>query len=46
MSDRYGQFWVCVRFGRNNVLILSTYLVQVMEPFSLRPWCPTSAPST
>ena len=30
-----GQFWVCVRFGRNNVLILSTYLVQVMEPFSL-----------
>jgi microcystin degradation protein MlrC len=31
-----GQFWVCVRFGRNNVLILSTYLVQIMEPFSLK----------
>lgn len=33
----YGQFWVCIRFGRNNVLILSTYLVQVMEPLSLQP---------
>jgi microcystin degradation protein MlrC len=32
-----GQFWVCIRFGRNNVLILSTYLVQVMEPSSLQP---------
>jgi microcystin degradation protein MlrC len=30
-----GQFWVAVRFGRDNVLVLSTYLVQVMEPFSL-----------
>jgi microcystin degradation protein MlrC len=30
-----GQFWVVVRFGRDNVLILSTYLVQMMEPFSL-----------
>jgi microcystin degradation protein MlrC len=34
--DGYGQFWVCIRFGRNNVLILTTYLVQIMEPFSLR----------
>jgi microcystin degradation protein MlrC len=34
--DCYGQFWVCIRFGRNNVLILSTYLVQIMEPFSLK----------
>ena len=33
--EGYGQFWVCVGFGRNNVLILSTYLVQVREPFSL-----------
>jgi microcystin degradation protein MlrC len=32
-----GQFWVTIRFGRNNVLILSSYLVQVIEPFSLRP---------
>ena len=30
-----GQFWVVVKFGRDNVLILSTYLVQMMEPFSL-----------
>jgi microcystin degradation protein MlrC len=31
-----GQFWVCIEFGRNNVLILSPYLVQIMEPFSLK----------
>jgi len=34
--EGHGQFWVCVGFGRGNVLILSTYLVQVMEPFSLK----------
>ena len=34
--EGYGQFWVVVKFGRDNVLILSTYLVQVMEPFGLR----------
>ncbi|QDW37375.1 M81 family metallopeptidase [Bradyrhizobium sp. KBS0727] len=34
--EGHGQFWVCIAFGRNNVLILSTYLVQVMEPFSLK----------
>ncbi|KWV49895.1 hypothetical protein AS156_15340 [Bradyrhizobium macuxiense] len=34
--EGHGQFWICVRFGRNNVLILSTYLVQIMEPFSLK----------
>jgi microcystin degradation protein MlrC len=34
--EGHGQFWVCIQFGRHNVLILSTYLVQVMEPFSLR----------
>jgi microcystin degradation protein MlrC len=33
--EGYGQFWVAIKFGRDNVLILSTYLVQVMEPFSL-----------
>jgi microcystin degradation protein MlrC len=33
--EAYGQFWVSIRFGRDNVLILSTYLVQIMEPFSL-----------
>jgi microcystin degradation protein MlrC len=34
--EGYGQFWVCIQFGCNNVLILSTYLVQIMEPFSLK----------
>jgi microcystin degradation protein MlrC len=34
--ERYGQFWVSIKFGRNNVLILSTYLVQIVEPFSLK----------
>jgi microcystin degradation protein MlrC len=33
--DGYGQFWACIKFGRGNVLILSTYLVQIMEPVSL-----------
>ena len=31
-----GQFWVSIEFGRGNVLVLSTYLVQIMEPFSLK----------
>ena len=31
----HGQFWVSIKFGHDNVLILSTYLVQIMEPFSL-----------
>jgi microcystin degradation protein MlrC len=34
--EGYGQFWVSIGFGRGNVLILSTYLVQIMEPFSLK----------
>jgi microcystin degradation protein MlrC len=33
--ERHGQFWAVIQFGRDNVLILSTYLVQMMEPFSL-----------
>jgi microcystin degradation protein MlrC len=33
--EGYGQFWVVVQLGRGNVLVLSTYQVQVMEPFSL-----------
>jgi hypothetical protein len=39
--EDYGQFWVCIKFGRDNVLILSTYLVQIMEPSALKPRCPT-----
>ena len=35
-AEAHGQFWVAVKFGRGNVLILSTYLVQMMEPFSLQ----------
>jgi microcystin degradation protein MlrC len=34
-AEAHGQFWVAVKFGRDNVLIVSTYLVQMMEPFSL-----------
>jgi microcystin degradation protein MlrC len=33
--EAYGQFWVVVKFGRGNVLVLSRYLVQVMEPLPL-----------
>jgi microcystin degradation protein MlrC len=33
--EDHGQFWAVIRFGRDNVLILSSYLVQVMEPSSL-----------
>ncbi len=36
VAEGHGQFWVVVRFGQNNVLILSTFLVQVTEPFSLK----------
>jgi microcystin degradation protein MlrC len=34
--EGHGQFWAIVGFGRGNVLVLSTYLVQVMEPLSLQ----------
>jgi microcystin degradation protein MlrC len=30
--EGHGQPWVVVKFGRGNVLVLSRYLVQVMEP--------------
>ena len=33
--ESHGQFWAVIKFGRDNVLILSTYLVQIMEPSSL-----------
>ena len=35
-GEGHGQFWVSIEFGRGNVLILSTYLVQIMEPISLK----------
>jgi microcystin degradation protein MlrC len=35
--EGHGQFWATISFGRGNVLVLSTYLVQVMEPESLKP---------
>jgi microcystin degradation protein MlrC len=35
--ERDGQFWVTISFGRGNVLVLSTYLVQIMEPAWLKP---------
>jgi microcystin degradation protein MlrC len=34
--EGYGQFWATIRFGRDNVLMLSTYLAQIMEPTSLK----------
>jgi microcystin degradation protein MlrC len=42
--DGHGQFWVTIKFGRDNVLILSTYLVQVSpSPSRASGW--TSVPS-
>jgi hypothetical protein len=35
-GEGHGQFWVSIEFGRGNVLVLSTYLVQIMEPFFLK----------
>ena len=34
--EAHGQFWVAVSFGRGNLLMLSTYLVQIIEPLSLQ----------
>jgi len=31
-----GQFWVSVAFGRDNVLVISSHLAQVIEPSELR----------
>ena len=33
--EGHGQLWVGVRFGDGNVLVISPYLVQIMEPSSL-----------
>ena len=30
-----GDVWLCVGFGQGNVLVLSPYLVQIMEPSEL-----------
>jgi microcystin degradation protein MlrC len=38
--EGHGQFWVCIKFGHDNLLILSTYLVQIMEPQALKPLVP------
>jgi microcystin degradation protein MlrC len=35
-GEAYGQYWATIRFGRDNVLMLSTYLVQIMEPAPLK----------
>lgn len=34
--EGYGQLWTVVQFGRGNVLVLSRYLIQVQEPWSLQ----------
>jgi microcystin degradation protein MlrC len=31
-GEDHGQFWATIDFGRGNVLVLTTYLTQVMEP--------------
>ncbi len=36
LSNVSGQVWVSVQFGRGNVLVISPYLVQIMEPSTLR----------
>ncbi|HME21512.1 MAG TPA: M81 family metallopeptidase [Acetobacteraceae bacterium] len=33
--EQSGQLWVCVAFGNGNVLVISPYLVQIMEPSAL-----------
>jgi microcystin degradation protein MlrC len=33
--ERFGQRWVSVGFGQDNVLVISPYLVQIMEPSTL-----------
>jgi microcystin degradation protein MlrC len=35
MIERFGQRWVSVGFGQDNVLVISPYLVQIMEPSTL-----------
>jgi len=39
-GEGYGQFWAAIAFGRDNVLILSTYLAQIIEPLALKPLLP------
>lgn len=33
--EGYGQLWISVGFGRGNVLVISRYLTQIIEPSSL-----------
>jgi microcystin degradation protein MlrC len=35
ITGRHGQRWVSIGFGSGNVLVISPYLVQIMEPFEL-----------
>ncbi len=35
VSEQYGQRWVSVEFGPGNMLVISPYLVQIMEPSTL-----------
>jgi microcystin degradation protein MlrC len=36
VSERNGQLWVCIKFGQDNVLVLSPYLAQIIDPFPLQ----------
>ena len=35
-AEAYGTLWVSIGFGRGNVLLLSRYLTQIMEPSELK----------
>lgn len=35
-SSRGGQTWVCVKFGKNNMLVISPFLTQITEPEPIR----------
>ncbi|MGC1408632.1 MAG: M81 family metallopeptidase [Acetobacteraceae bacterium] len=35
VTERHGQRWVSVAFGQGNMLVISPYLVQIMEPSTL-----------
>jgi microcystin degradation protein MlrC len=35
VSERYGQRWVSVEFGHGNMLVISPFLVQIIEPSTL-----------
>lgn len=35
-AGRGGQLWVCVKFGKNNILVISPFLTQITDPDPIR----------